>query len=193
MDTATAPAMSDTELELVGPDWAEFVAEMEADAPDGGDASQDENRINWILGKMSDITRLVLANKATALCGTRHWEEWLAGENMALSRQTRHWHGEIACLMPSSPEDAKKTYGKLSRSLPNGDVGWKKDKDTIDVSDPKAALAYAETNHLEVAEKTTFSVSAATLKTHMEATGALEGDGWRHVEGKSHVFVKPAK
>ena len=95
--------------------------------------------------------------------------------------------------MPASPEKAKKKYGKLSRSLPNGNVGWKKDKDTIDVSDPKAALAYAKTNDLEIGAKTTWSVSAETLKAHMKATGALEGDGWRHVEGMSHIFVKPAK
>ena len=191
MEAATAPT-SEAELELAGPDWDTFKADM-ADAPEGGDAGRDENRINWILGKMSGITRLIEANEATALCGKRHWEDWLAGENMALDNQTRHWHREIACLMPASPEKAKKKYGKLSRSLPSGNVGWKKDKDTIDVSDPKAALAYAKTNDLEIGEKITLSVSAETLKAHMKATGALEGDGWRHVEGMSHIFVTPAK
>ena len=172
-------------------DWDKFRAEMETEVPT--EFENDESKIDWLLGKIRQLDGLVVTNNEVAKSGIRLQEDWLFGENAKLLRQAAHFRRWIAMLMPSSAEEAKKVYGKLSRSLPNGDIGWKKDVDTILIEDADAALAYAEANDLEVNNKITRSVSVATLKAHMKSTGALDGDGWRHVEGMSHVFVKPAK
>ncbi len=178
-------------LALPDVEWGDFVAEMEAGVPDELDS--DESKIDWLLGKLRKIRGTIEENEGIAKCGIRLQEDWLAGENAKLERTATHFRRWIAILMPSSAEEARKAYGKLSRSLPNGDVGFKKDKDTIAIDDATAAVNYAIGHALHVNKKTTRSVSVATLKAHMEATGVLEGDGWRHVEGLSHVFVTPAK
>ena len=85
----------------------------------------------------------------------------------------------------------KAEYGKKSRTLAHGSFGFKRKTDSIEISDPKAALAFAVTNNLPV--KTTHSVSKTSLKDHFMATGEEEGQGWRHVEGGDEFFVTPAK
>lgn len=192
MESATAPP-SDRELELVGADWEEFQRGMEAEVPTEFD--NDESKIDWLLGKLRKIRAMIEENERVAKCGIRLQEEWLYGENAKLERQDDHFRRWIATLMPSTAEEAKKAYGKLSRSLPNGDVGFKKDKDTVLIEDADAVLVYAKANDLTIGktQTTTFSVSRATLKAHIEATGVSEGDGWRQVPGLSHVYVKPAK
>lgn len=189
-ESATAPP-SEVELELAGPDWESFKADMEAEVPTEFD--NDESKIDWLLGKLRKIRAMIEENERVAKCGIRLQEEWLYGENAKLERDATHFRRWIAMLMPPNAEEAKKAYGKLSRSLPNGDVGFKKDKDTIVIDDATKVLAYADANDLEITRKISSSVSVATLKAHMEATGAVEGDGWRQVPGLSHVFVKPAK
>ena len=185
--------MSATELELAGPDWESFKDEMKASAPTEFD--NDESKIDWLLGKIRKLHALIADNEQIARDGIRLQEDWLAGENAKLERNAAHFRRWIATLMPPTAEEAKKVYGKFSRSLPNGDIGWKKDKDTIVIEDADAVLVYAKANDLTIGKTTTttFSVSKDTLKAHIEDTGVVEGDGWRQVEGLSHVFVKPAK
>lgn len=190
--TTEAPETQPVEDELeFDADWQGFLAEMEGAAPTEFDS--DESKIDWLLGKLRKIRALVEENERVAQCGIRLQEDWLAGENAKLGRNATHFRRWIATLMPPSAEEAKKAYGKLSRSLPNGEIGYKKDPDRLVIDDAEDALAYAESNELEIKVKTTRSVSVATLKDHMKATGVFEGDGWKHVEGHSHIFVRPAK
>lgn len=189
-ESATAPP-SGVELEFGTAGWENFKAEMEAEVPTEFD--NDESKIDWLLGKLRKIRALTEENERVAKCGIRLQEDWLYGENAKLERDGARFRRWIAMLMPPNAEEAKKAYGKLSRSLPNGDVGFKKDKDTIVIEDADAVRIYARANGLKVDRTTKYSVSVATLKDHMEATGAVEGDGWRQVPGLSHVFVKPAK
>lgn len=179
------------EVPVADAGWDEFRASMEAEVPT--ELDNDESKIDWLLGKLRKIRGTTEENEAIAKCGIRLQEDWLAGENAKLERQAAHFRRWIAILMPPNAEEAKKVYGKFSRSLPNGDIGFKKDPDTIAIDDAEAALTYALANELEIKVKTTRSVSVATLKAHIEDTGVLEGDGWRQVDGLSRVFVSPAK
>ena len=190
-DTHGVMELDPEEVPVADADWDSFRATMEAELPT--ELDNDLSKIDWLLGKLRKIRDLVEENEHTARCAIRLQENHLAGENAKLGREDAHFRRWIAILMPPNAEEARKAYGKLSRSLINGDIGFKKDPDTIVIDDAEAALTYAEANGLEIKEKTTRSVAVATLKDHMKATGALDGDGWRHVEGISHVFVKPAK
>lgn len=179
------------QVPIADADWDDFKAEMEAEMPGHPESDAEaENRINWILGKLSAIDKLLAKNTETAKVGKRHWEDWAAGDNGLLERQASHWRREVASLAPSSSADAKKAYGKLSRTLPNGTIGFRQKPDTVEITDEAAAVVFARQQMLTV--KTVRTVSVTTLKDHAKKTGETEGDGWHLETGKSEFYVTPA-
>ena len=185
MEAATAPT-SEAELELAGPDWAAFRAMM-----DETTADSDLVRIDWLLEKVTALRAEIAENNAVADRRIAMQEDFRQGENAKIDRAITYWVGQIGQLATDDGDAFKAEYGKKSRTLAHGSFGFKRKTDSIEISDPKAALAFAVTNNLPV--KTTHSVSKTSLKDHAASTGEMEGEGWRHVEGGDVFFATPAK
>ena len=184
-EAMTAPV---DDLVFDDPDWDKFLADMEAAAPD--DASQVDGRIDWWLEQLR--ANEVEEGRNVVVAKERHdmISDWFAGEAAKLERQRKYIVGHIGQLVPPSADAMVKEYGKKSRALPNGTVGYRARPDSVDISDPKEALAFAVTNNLPV--KTTHSVSKTVLKDHAKATGEMDGLGWHMVPGTDEFFVKAA-
>ena len=183
----TAPV--DSDLVFEDPGWNKFLADMEAAVPD--DASEVDSIIDWWLEQLRANEAEVKRNAAVAKSRREMISDWEAGEALRLEAQRKYFVGHIGQLAPSTADDTVTKYGKRSRALPHGTFGFRHSTDTIEIADPKAALAFAVTNNLAV--KTVHSVSKTSLKDHATATGETEGDGWRMVIGADEFFVKAAK
>lgn len=74
---------------------------------------------------------------------------------------------------------------KKSRALPNGTFGFRAKPATLEITDPTAALAFAEANGLPIKK----SVGVTPLKEHFKATGEIP-DGCEYVEPEETFYVR---
>ena len=186
-EAMTAPV--DSDLVFDDPDWDAFVKTMEATWADG--QADIDSRIDYYFEKIRESQAEIERNDEVAHRRTDIIADWCAGEKAKVERRIGHMTAMIGTLVPPSVDAMQAEYGKKSRALPNGTFGYRARPDSVDISDPKEALAFAVTNNLPV--KTVHSVSKTSLKDHATATGETEGDGWRMVIGADEFFVKAAK
>ncbi len=188
MEATTAPIEQEGGLEFDA-EWASFVADMEATPADG--LADTDSRIDWYFEKIRESQAEIARNDEVAHRRMDMIADWRAGENAKIERRISHMTAMIGTLVPPNVAAMQAEYSKKSRTLPNGSFGYRATPDSVDISDPQAALAFAVTNNLFV--KSVHSVTKTALKNHAKATGEMEGEGWRMVRGSDEFFVKPAK
>ncbi len=185
METSTTP----DELAFAGKDFDEFREMMDATVLDS-----DLVRIDWLLEKIQHAEAQIAENNAVADRRIAMQEDFRQGENGKLERAIGWLTGEIGMIAPPDGDAMKEEYGKKSRVLAHGTFGHKMvSGDKVEITDPVQALAYAETNNLEVTTTTTRVVSKTVLKDHVKEVGIYGGTGWIFTPKREGFFVKAAE
>lgn len=150
-----------------------------------------ESRIDYLLEKIRDTGFEIAGNNTVA--NRRHLmiEDWQQGENAKLDRRIDWLHSQIRQLVPADAQEMKDVHGKGSRTLPNGEFGYRQNPDKVEITDMHLAVAYADQNHIAV--KAVRTVSKNALKAHARETGALDGTGWEVIPGEEAFFLTVAK
>lgn len=168
-------------------DLDEFMERIGLEAPAGDAQSDVDARIDYLLEQLAQIGEQIASNDDVARRRMDMIRDWQQGENAKLERKAEWLRGEVAALVPG-PDDFRRIYGKKSRTLPNGSVGYRASRDTVEITDASAALEYAREHGLEI--RITERVNKTPLIEHAQQTGTMEGDGWEFVPGSDSFFVK---
>lgn len=145
-------------------------------------------RIDYLLGKLASIQSAIAGNDEIAKRRTEAVRAWQESENEKLNARASWLTFEIAQAAPEDGDAFKDVYGKKSRSLPNGSVGFRAGRDSVDITDMEAAVKYAVGNAIDVTVNT--SVSKTELMAYVKATGSSEGDGWAVKPAVDTFYVK---
>lgn len=113
--------------------------------PDAKDDAEAAAAIDSILEEMAVLIREIRANEAIANRKKEIIDLWLEQQNGWKRQNVTRLEGLAATLF-----DRLDLHGKKSKSLPHGKIGTRKISARIQVDDPKAALAFAETAGLPV-------------------------------------------
>lgn len=145
-----------------------------------------DSRIDWLMERIAKRRALVAENNAIASKRADQIEDWRVGENAKLERSIDWFRYQIRELLPIDGEAFKNQYGKKSRVLPFGTVGFKSHPSTLEVFNEEDALAWAKARGLEIKVKE--SVTKTTLK---KALGdERSGDGFELIEHPDDFFVR---
>jgi len=181
-----------TESKEVAPEIIAHVEQDEADflAAWGAEPiearSEVDSRIDWLMERIAKRRGVIADNNATAAQRAAQIEDWRQGENAKIERSVDWFNYQIRLLLPADGAEFKDQYGKKSRTLPFGTVGFKAHPSTLEVFDEERALAWAEARGLEI--KTKRTVSKTTLK---KALGdERSGDGFEVITHPDDFFVR---
>lgn len=148
-----------------------------------------DTRIDWLMERIAKRRRIIEDNDAVADARILQIEDWRQGENAKVQRQIDWFQSEIRRLLPIDAESFEREYGKKSRVLPFGTIGYKKKPDTIEVFDEERALAWAKERGLEIktipARET---VAKPVLKKALETWS--DPDGFEVIRGLDDFYVK---
>ena len=145
-------------------------------------------RLDYLLGHLSSINGAIAGNNEVAQRRRDAVTAWQQSENEKLEKRVAWLTFEIMAAAPQTGDAFKDSYGKKSRSLPNGSVGFRSGRDSVDITDMPAAVAYAQANAIDVTVKTT--VAKTSLMAYVKATGDSEGDGWEVKPAAESFYVK---
>jgi hypothetical protein len=160
---------------------ADFFAEIGIDeAEPARDRVYADAELDMLLERLGAVEAEAARNREVAALRVEQIRAWAEGANRPL--ETRAGWLRLAIQARAEAYD----YGsKKSRSLPHGSFGLRRRADTLEVTDPAAALAFAKANGLEVKE----SVNKTPLLHHFKATGELP-DGTEFRSGADEFFIK---
>jgi len=170
-------------LDLLEEDEREFAGQLGS----AGTRTDTEVRLDWLLEKIAKRHGMVARNNAVADARVSMIEDWRRAENDRLLRGIAWLESNVRELLPQGADEFEREYGKRSRNLPYGTVGWRRHPDKVEVFDEARALAWAKASGLEIATKE--SVSKTTLKNSLEAGD--EPDGFEIIRGLDEFYVKP--
>ena len=165
MEAATAlpePSIIDE----VDQDEQDFLAELRGDYEPIERTSDMDMRLEYLLEKLEAVELQIASNNDVARRRIDMIRAWEHGQNETLQKQVGWLTFEIGQTAPPDRFAFKLRYGKLSRELPHGKVGFRAKPDSVEITDPAAAVAYAEANGLDLNTKTTVKVvTNVRLKT----------------------------
>ena len=147
-------------------------------------------RVDYLLGHLASINGAIAGNNEVAQRRMDAVRAWQQTENEKLEKRVAWITFEIMQAAPQTGEQFKDSYGKKSRELPNGSVGFRAGRDSVEITDMDSAVAYAIENDLELKVKTT--VNKTPLIKHAQKTGEMEGGGWEFVPGEDTFYAKPS-
>ena len=172
-----------TFLDLLEEDEREFAAQLGSP----GTRTDTEVRLDWLMERIARRHRQVALNNAVADARKTMIEDWRQSQNQRLERGIAWLEGSIRQILPHTLEQFEREYGKKSRNLPHGTIGWRRHPDKVEVFNEERALLWAKERGLEIAVKE--SVSKTTLKKALEA--GEEPDGFEIIRGLDEFYVKP--
>lgn len=147
-----------------------------------------DSRIDWLLERITKRQTMIAENNVIADARVAQIEDWRQGENDKLDRSIQWFRYQIQTLIPPDANTFAERYGKKSRALPFGVIGYKKHPDKVEVFDADKALAWAKARNLPVNVKET--VSKTTLKEALAKENTDEGDGFQLAHGMDEFYVK---
>ena len=149
-----------------------------------------EARLDWLLERIANRQAEIATNNAIADRRKLQIEDWRQGENAKIERSIDWFNSQIRQLVPIEPTEFEQQFGKRSRTLPFGTIGYRKMPDTIEVFNPERALEWAkargqETKIIPASETVSKTVLKAALKQHTDP------DGFEVIRGLDEFYVKP--
>ena len=170
---------------LIEDDEREFVESMGGTLPEK--PSEVDSRIDWLLERIGKRQAMIEQNDAVAKERILQMEDWRQGENAKLERAIEWFRYEVKKLLPMDAKSFQQAYGKKSRTLPFGTVGYKKHPAKIEITDADRALLWAKAHNLPVTVKE--SVSKTVLKEAVENI-TDNPDGFGVLPGHDEFFVR---
>ena len=149
--------------------------------------SDVDTRIDWLLERIAKRQKLIARNDAVARSRYEQIRDWHLGENAKIQRAIDWFRYQIREIVPADVASFERCYGKKSRTLPFGTVGFRLSPPRLEIFDMEKAVAWAKARKLEI--KTTVSVSKAVLKKALSMTDE-EPDGFDIADGADEFYVK---
>lgn len=148
----------------------------------GASAAELDARIDVYLAKLGELETEIARNAEIADRRVQMIRAWEAEANGRLDREAGWLRQAVASLAEGYDYGKKK-----SRALPHGTFGVRQGRDTLEIRDQAAAVAFAQANGLPVVT----SVGKTPLMEHLKATGEVP-DGCELRAATSVFFVQPA-
>lgn len=171
-----------TFADLLDEDERSFAATL----GDGSTRTDAEVRIDWLLERIAKRNKQIERNKAVADARKAMVDDWLCAENLRLDNGISWLESEIRQLIPHSLAEFEREYGKKSRNLPHGVIGFRRQPDKVNVFDEEKALTWAKLMGLPIKVKE--SVSKTELKKALDA--GAEPDGVEIIKGLDQFYVR---
>ncbi len=171
-------------LDLLDEDERQRAEELGRETP-----TDIEVRLDWLLERIVKRQRQIKRNNSVAERRALMIEDWRRGENMKLENAIQWFESEVRALLPPDSKEFEREFGKKSRNLPSGTVGWRRQPDRIEVFSEEKALAWAKAMGLPIKVKET--VSKTELKKAMDA--GAEPDGVDLIKGLDELYIKPTQ
>ena len=149
--------------------------------------SETDTRIDWLLERIAKRRKLIAQNDDVARARHDQIEDWHAGENAKIERAIEWFRYQIRELVPADVASFESHYGKKSRALPFGTVGFRLSPPKLEIFDVDKALAWAKRNN--VPTKKTETVSKTVLKKALSMTDE-EPDGFDMADGSDDFYIK---
>lgn len=163
-----------------------FVEQFLGKVWESHERSEVDVRLDWCMEKIRQAKRMMEQNDRVAEARKLQIEDWRQGENRKLENRIGYFEWCVRELMPDDVEVFQDVYGKKSRDLPFGTVGFRQQPDKIEVYNEEQALAWAKLHKLPTKIKET--VSKTELKKAIKHT-ADPPVGFQLVPGSSEFFV----
>ncbi len=171
-------------LDLLDEDERQRAEELGRDTP-----TDIEVRLDWLLERIVKRQRQIKRNNGVAEKRALMIEDWRRGENMKLESAIGWFESEVRSLLPPDSKEFEREYGKKSRNLPSGTVGWRRQPDRIEIYDENKLLAWAKLLDLPITVKE--SVSKFEVRKAMDA--GAEPDGVDLIKGLDELYIKPTQ
>ena len=162
---------------------AEFLAAFADPIEDRVDV---DSRLDWLLEKRGKQEAEIAKNNAIAERRLLQIEDWRQGENGKIERAMSWTDYQIRELLPDADE-MQNQYGKRSRILPFGTVGYRKTPPKVEIFDEAKALEWARIHKVDI--KVRESVSKTDLKKAIQNTQDPP-DGFGLIPGSEEFFVR---
>ena len=181
--------MSDVEsegLSLLGREMS-FADLLESENPNSMDADDQRDILAFtdhVMESLRNTEAKLADDKGTMERRLDMIRSWFQSEELKLLERAAALRARLAQVFP-----LLNLRGKKSIELPNGKLGTRASKDSVTITDPEKALAWAKEN--AVPYKTTEAVRKTELIAYMKATGETEGDGWEMAPGSDVFYAKP--
>lgn len=146
-------------------------------------------RLDYLLERRREIERQIESNNEVARRRISMIQSWRDEENAVLGRQVEWLDRKVRELAPvlRLGEDGN----KKSKRLPNGEVGFRKQRDTVDIVDQGLAVSFAEAHDIPVKIKK--SVNKTPLIEWVQSTGkepTPERDGFTWIKGTDEFYIR---
>lgn len=176
-----------------------FLESIGAEMPEGEELSAVDARLDYLLEKIADRKRDKVHAEEVAERRISMIESWLESETAKAEREIEWLERQVRLSFPQTPDQLREERGtkKKSVSLPNGTIGFRSSRDTVDVVDEEKALRWAEGSCPD-AIKVKRRVLKTPIKKMLAEGGVLttgepcdpEENGLRFVPGSDSFYVK---
>lgn len=155
--------------------------------PEQLDGGELEAGLDALLEKRKQLNEQMKENDEARKARKRMIDRHYEGENAVLQRQIDRIDQEVQVVAPHTPEEFQERYGKKSKALPHGTIGFRRSSDTVAVVHEGLAVAFAESHHIEVKK----SVNITPLKEWAK-TNPIDPEvcGFKLVRGRDEFYVR---
>jgi len=168
-----------------------YAMELEAMLPEGDGPTVQELQADYLLEKMREEQAALrhLADFTERRVDMIRQHADIEGQK--IQRRLDYLESKLRMCVPYDPDAFVSQYGKKSIKLPHGTIGYRSSKETVEIRDKDAALAFAKANGLDI--KVTETVNKTPLLDYVKATGDVPDPdvcGFELVPGSDDFFVK---
>lgn len=141
------------------------------EAPEGATPAEAERECNLLLAALKEAMDEQAAHQRARDFEVQRADQFLARVNRGPKEREAWLHHMLAAVAPYVPR-----FGKKSRDLPHGTIGWRKKAERIVIEDPAAVVAWAKEHGLTHLLKTDESLPHAAVESEWKRGRALIPD-----------------
>lgn len=172
--------MSAVEQEVIEAVQVEIAEELGLPAEPPADRLGLDAHLDRLLSKLAESEAEIAGNDQLAQVRIADIEAWRRQQNRSAESRAQWIRQQVAAIAASYD------FGKQkSRTLPGGTFGFRSSRETLEILDQAAAVAFAEAHGLEIKK----SVNKTPLVSHFTATGEIP-DGCEYVPGADVFYIK---